>query len=72
MDRDSRWDRTKLAYDAIVNACKTYTEPSAQQALKNSYAKEEFDEFVKPTLIDKKMKSYSGISNNDMVSFHEF
>ena len=71
MDRDSRWDRTKLAYDAIVTTCKTCTEPSAQQALKNSYAKEEFDEFVKPTLIDNNEK-YSGISNNDMVVFMNF
>ncbi len=33
MDRDNRWERTNLAYDAIVKASSKYTAPSAQQAL---------------------------------------
>jgi 2,3-bisphosphoglycerate-independent phosphoglycerate mutase len=71
MDRDNRWDRTHLAYDAITCASSPYTESSAQQALKESYARGKSDEFVTPTLI-KKSESYSGISDDDMVVFMNF
>ena len=53
MDRDNRWDRTHLAYDAIVCASSSYAESSAQEALNESYAREKSDEFVIPTLIKK-------------------
>ena len=67
MDRDNRWDRTHLAYDAITCASSPYTESSAQQALKESYARGKSDEFVTPTLI-KKSESYSGISSRSSTS----
>ena len=50
MDRDKRWERTKLAYDALVNA-KALNAESAQAALEMAYAAGEDDEFVKPTII---------------------
>ena len=71
MDRDNRWDRTHLAYDAIACGSSSYTEPSAQQALNESYTRGESDEFVIPTLI-KKSGTYSGICDNDMVVFMNF
>ncbi len=71
MDRDNRWDRTHLAYDAIACGSSSYNEPSAQQALNESYIREESDEFVIPTLI-KKSGRYSGIRDNDMVVFMNF
>ena len=71
MDRDNRWDRTRLAYDVIACASSPYAEFSAQQALNESYARGKSDEFVIPTLI-KKSESYSGISDDDMVVFMNF
>ena len=71
MDRDNRWDRTHLAYNAIASASSSYTELSAQQALNKSYIRGESDEFVIPTLI-KKSGTYSGINDNDMVVFMNF
>lgn len=51
MDRDKRWERTALAYDAIVNQ-KAETEfESASAAVAASYAQGVTDEFVKPAII---------------------
>ena len=50
MDRDKRWERTKIAYDALVDG-KAQTAPSVQAALDADYARGETDEFVKPTII---------------------
>ena len=71
MDRDNRWERTHLAYDAITCASSSYAEISAQQALNESYARGKSDEFVIPTLI-KKSETYSGIHDDDMVVFMNF
>lgn len=51
MDRDSRWERTQLAYEAIARARAAHDEPSAQAAVQAGYARGEDDEFVKPTLV---------------------
>ncbi|WP_048177429.1 2,3-bisphosphoglycerate-independent phosphoglycerate mutase [Methanosarcina barkeri] len=51
MDRDKRWDRTKLAYDALTRGVALYTAPNAETAVSNAYARGETDEFVKPTII---------------------
>lgn len=50
MDRDKRWDRTKIAYDALVHG-KGEVADSAQAAVDMAYARGETDEFVKPTII---------------------
>ncbi|MDP4183482.1 MAG: 2,3-bisphosphoglycerate-independent phosphoglycerate mutase, partial [Bacillota bacterium] len=50
MDRDNRWDRVQLAYDAMTSG-KGLTASSAAEAVQTSYDKKEFDEFVKPTVI---------------------
>ncbi len=47
MDRDQRWDRVKLAWDAIVNADGLEAE-TAQQAILDSYEAGEGDEFIRP------------------------
>ncbi len=53
MDRDSRWDRIKAWYDAMVYGRGAGTEPasSAEAALAAAYQRGENDEFVKPTPI---------------------
>jgi 2,3-bisphosphoglycerate-independent phosphoglycerate mutase len=50
MDRDRRWERTKLAYDAIVHGRGLTTE-SAEEAVRSAYERDETDEFIKPTVV---------------------
>jgi 2,3-bisphosphoglycerate-independent phosphoglycerate mutase len=60
MDRDRRWDRTKLAHEAIVSA----TGPragDAVSAVRESHARGETDEFVRPTVIG----DYDGMADGD-------
>ena len=68
MDRDKRWDRVKLAYDAIANADSPLHAPSATEALELAYARGENDEFVKPTVIGQGMR----IEDGDAVIFMNF
>jgi len=50
MDRDKRWDRTKLAYDAMVKGVgAAVSDPIT--AIKQAYEAGETDEFVKPRVI---------------------
>jgi 2,3-bisphosphoglycerate-independent phosphoglycerate mutase len=51
MDRDKRWDRTELGYDAIVHGTGEHAS-SAAAAIEAAYAADTNDEFVKPTVID--------------------
>jgi len=50
MDRDKRWERIKLAYDALVNGVGEKA-TDAIDAVENSYSKNVTDEFIKPTVI---------------------
>jgi 2,3-bisphosphoglycerate-independent phosphoglycerate mutase len=50
MDRDKRWERIKLAYDALVNGIGEKA-TDAIAAVENSYDKNVTDEFIKPTVI---------------------
>ena len=50
MDRDKRWDRTKLAYDAMVKGVGAVV-PDPITAIKQAYEAGETDEFVKPRVI---------------------
>jgi 2,3-bisphosphoglycerate-independent phosphoglycerate mutase len=52
MDRDRRWDRVEIGYDAIVHAEATYRALTAAEAIAAAYARGETDEFVRPTMID--------------------
>lgn len=52
MDRDTRWDRNKLAWDAIVLGRGTEWKGSASGAVADAYEKEETDEFIKPYVLE--------------------
>ena len=67
MDRDTRWERTKLAYDAIVHA-EGLSAASAEAAIAASYERGETDEFVKPTVIG----DYDGAAEGDVAIFVNF
>ena len=50
MDRDKRWERIKLSYDAMVNGVGEKA-TDAIEAIENSYAKNITDEFIKPVVV---------------------
>src|SRR6476661_2617055 len=50
MDRDKRWERVKLAYDALVNG-EGEKATDAIAAVEESYVKDVTDEFIKPAVI---------------------
>ncbi len=51
MDRDQRWERVQLAYDAMVLGEAPCTAATALQALEEAYARGEDDEFVQASVI---------------------
>ena len=71
MDRDNRWDRVELAYNAIVNA-QGETATDAVTAMADSYAKEVYDEFVLPTIITKDGQPVGRVEEGDSVIFFNF
>jgi 2,3-bisphosphoglycerate-independent phosphoglycerate mutase len=67
MDRDRRWERTKLAYDALVNGVGERA-PTAKQAVGQSYARGVVDEFVKPTVTQSEVRSQdSGVNDLPLI-----
>lgn len=72
MDRDKRWERVSQAYNAIVNG-EGEKAISAVSAIEESYQKEVFDEFVKPTVItNKNGEPVAKLENGDSVIFFNF
>ncbi|HMR85758.1 MAG TPA: 2,3-bisphosphoglycerate-independent phosphoglycerate mutase, partial [Niabella sp.] len=72
MDRDKRWERVKLAYDALVNGVGA-TAVSAVDAVKKSYEENVTDEFILPTVIvDADGKPVATIKDGDHVLVFNF
>lgn len=72
MDRDKRWERVKLAYDAMVSGIGT---PAADvlAAVKASYEAGVTDEFIKPVIItDAAGKPVATIQEGDAVLCFNF
>src|SRR5689334_2419051 len=67
MDRDKRWDRVQLAYDAIVDAVGNKAS-TAKTAIAQSYESGVSDEFVRPCVIG----DYAGMSDGDGFVFANF
>ena len=71
MDRDARWERTKKAYDAIVNGVGVKaTDPV--EAVNASYQTNVTDEFIEPTVIEVGGKPVGEVNDNDAVIFFNF
>lgn len=68
MDRDQRFDRIKLAYDAIINGDSKNRTDDIIDFINNSYAKGINDEFIIPIVCN----NYNGISENDGIIFANF
>ncbi len=62
MDRDRRWERVQLAYDLLVHGKAEHHADSAAQALRDAYAREQTDEFVRPVAIGAEARIRPGDS----------
>lgn len=72
MDRDKRWERTKLAYDLIVHG-KGEHHRDAAKAIQQSYDNEITDEFIKPiVMINEAGDPIAKINAEDVVIFFNF
>lgn len=72
MDRDKRWERVKLAYDALVKGAGTKA-TAAADAIKQSYAENITDEFIKPVIItDQQGNPLATIEEGDAVICFNF
>lgn len=67
MDRDNRWERVTLAYQAMTSGIGEYAD-SAVAAVENAYSRGENDEFVRPTIVN----SDGMIQNGDAVIMFNF
>ena len=72
MDRDNHWERTLLAYQAMVEGVGEKAQ-DAQSAIRMGYERKETDEFIKPiVLTDKNGDPIAKIEKNDVVVFFNF
>ena len=71
MDRDNRWERVELAYNAMVLG-QGETATSAVEAIEKSYHDNKTDEFVLPCVITENNSPKATIKNGDSVVFFNF
>ncbi len=71
MDRDKRWERVQLGYNAMVLG-EGEKANSAEEAVERSYADNKTDEFVLPTVILKDGAPTAQIKSGDSVIFFNF
>ena len=67
MDREERYDRLEKAYNTLAFG-ENYQNKSAIEIMDENYANGIYDEFIKPTLLEKD----GTINNNDSVIFYNF
>lgn len=73
MDRDKRWDRTKLAYDAIVCGQAPFSATTGLEAVLAAYERGETDEFIKPTVLRNAQGNPAGaVRDGDSIFFFNF
>jgi 2,3-bisphosphoglycerate-independent phosphoglycerate mutase len=68
MDRDRRWERTGLAYDAIADGKAEFSAESGEAAVRAAYERGETDEFIKPTTVGDEGR----IRDGDSAIFFNF
>ncbi len=72
MDRDKRWERVKLAYDALVEGNGTATH-NILKSIQENYENDITDEFIKPLVrVDENNKPIATIKDDDVVIFFNF
>src|SRR6202048_4199190 len=70
MDRDKRWDRSKLSWDAIVLGRGEIVDKSPPDAVRQRYQLDETDEFLKPLVFSH--ANEQRIRDGDVVFFFNF
>ena len=70
MDRDQRWERNKLAWDAIVLGRGEASTQPPSAALKDRYAAGETDEFLKPVIFSE--RNQQRVHDGDVILFFNF
>ena len=72
MDRDNRWERVALAYNALVNGEGKKTQ-NAIESIESSYTENITDEFIKPIImVDENNEPKATIKEDDVVIFFNF
>ncbi len=72
MDRDNRWERVQLAYDALVNGEGSFSS-DASTSIQQSYDTDVTDEFIKPIImVDENNQPKTTIKEDDVVIFFNF
>ena len=72
MDRDKRWERVKITYDALVHGIGE-TSTNAMDSIQKSYDKNITDEFIKPVImVDENKNPKALIKDDDVVIFFNF
>ena len=70
MDRDQRWERTQLAWEAIVHGKGNALDVLASEAIAQQYAEDKTDEFIMPmTFCDHETQR---VNDGDVVLFFNF
>ena len=62
MDRDRRWERIGLAYDLLVRGLAEHHADTAAEAVREAYAREETDEFIRPVTVGAEARIRPGDS----------
>ncbi|MGA1822552.1 MAG: 2,3-bisphosphoglycerate-independent phosphoglycerate mutase [Thermoplasmatota archaeon] len=72
MDRDRRWERTKLAYDFYVTPQENRTDDILGY-FEDSYNRDVTDEFIEPVQLTEGLKKPSGfVNDDDTIVFFNF
>lgn len=71
MDRDSRWERVKKWYDAIVRG-EGISVQDPVQAIQDAYARGETDEFISPSVVLQGGKPAALLRDDDVVICFNF
>ena len=73
MDRDKRWERVKIAYDALVEGIGDQRVTDMAAAVQHSYDEDVTDEFIKPIVrVDGKGEPVGLIRPHDLVIFFNY
>ena len=67
MDRDTRWERTRMAYSGLTGKPER-SAPTARDAILQAYSLGETDEFIKPTAIG----DFDGMTDRDAIIFFNY
>ena len=72
MDRDKRWERTRLAYDAMVHGRAAVLAEDPAAAVASAYERGETDEFVKPIVLNDAGAPVAPIRDGDGIFYFNF